>query len=160
MQLEDEKEYTNKTWKEEGTLEKTCATCFYDKGKCEILKEKIDNNCYAWADEREAKKRETAIKKYSGGNLNGNVPAAKSLPKEEIERRTITRLENVKKRNGKSVKEVLDEHFNWYYMQGLTDEEIGLKLYIDRRHVAGYRHDKKLPPWKEKNRPAETETAM
>ena len=77
--------------------------------------------------------------------MNGNVPATKSLPKEQIVRRTITRSENIKNRNGKSVKEVLNEHFNWYYLQGFTDEEIGLKLFIDKRRVSDYRNRYKLP---------------
>lgn len=141
-------------------MEKSCATCFYDNGNCEVLRNKIEKNCFAWADEREAKKRETAIMQYSGGSLNGNVPANKSLPKEQIERRTITRAENIKKRNGKSVKEVLNEHFNWYYEQDFTDEEIGLKLHIDRRRVSDYRNRLNLPARDKKNRSAETETAM
>jgi len=140
-------------------LEKICATCFYDNGNCEVLRNKIEKNCFAWADEREAKKREAAIMQYSGGSLNGNVPATKSLPKEQIARRTETRAENVKKRNGKSVKEVLNEHFNQYYTQGLTDEEIGSKLYIDKRRVSDYRNRLDLPARNKKNRPTAMEAA-
>lgn len=46
--------------------ENKCNTCYYAKGKfsCKIMKERF-NECWAWADEEEAKKRERAIKRYS-----------------------------------------------------------------------------------------------
>jgi len=141
-------------------MDKICSTCAYGKNKnCEILHEKVDN-CFAWANEEEAKKREKAIIQYSGGSLNGNVPATKSLPKEQIEKRLITRLANAKNRDGKSVKQILDEHFNWYYEQDFTDEEIGLKLFIDKRRVSDYRNKFKLPRQNKKDRSAPTEAAM
>lgn len=140
-------------------LEKVCATCFYNKGgKCEILKSQIDN-CSAWADEAEAKRREEAIVQYSGLRGNENVPPTKSLTEERIKRRTATRLANKEKRKGRTIAEILDESFHDFYMHGLDDIEIGKKLDIDSRRVADYRNRYSLPMIK-KNRPAPTGTAV
>lgn len=141
-------------------MNRACATCMYDRGdECKILHSKIPSNCFAWADESEAKQREKAILLYAGYANNGNVESKKSLPKEQIEKRTKTRIENAEKRGGKTVREALDEHFNWYYLQGMTDEEISKKVYVDSSRVKDYRRNKGLPAWNKKNRPALTGTA-
>lgn len=140
-------------------MEHLCATCFYNKGsKCEILKSQ-DENCSSWADEPEARRREEAIKNYSGLKGSGNVPPTKSLTEERIKRRTATRLANMDKRKGKTISEILDESFHDFYMHGLNDVEIGQKLDIDSRRVADYRNRYNLPMIK-KNRPAATGTAV
>jgi len=42
-----------------------CNTCYYAKGQfsCKVMKDRFED-CWAWADEEEAKRREKAIKKY------------------------------------------------------------------------------------------------
>lgn len=141
-------------------MDHICATCFYSKRKgCEILKSNINENCFAWADEAEAKRREEAIINYSGLRGCDNVPAVKSIPKERIEKRTATRIENLNKRKGRTIAEILDESFHDFYMHGLDDVEIGKKLDIDSRRVADYRNRFNLPMIK-KNRPAPTGTAV
>jgi len=141
--------------------EKNCNTCAFENGrKCKVLREKISYGCFAWADADEAQKRDEAIEKYSGLYGNGNVPATTKLPKEQIEKRLKTRKLNQESRGGKSVKEILDLHFNLWYQQGLNDAEIGEKLHIHGRHICDYRNSRNLPPCNKKNRPAETEAAM
>jgi hypothetical protein len=136
----------------------TCQTCFYSKGKgCKILKSKTDN-CFAWADEAEAKIREEAIKKYS--DPNDNVPATRKLSSEQINQRTKIRIENFKKRGGKSVKEVLDERFIELYQQGMSDGEIGDLLGMDYARVYDYRHDKGYIANNKRNRSTAIEAAM
>lgn len=138
--------------------EKNCSTCVHEKGnKCKILKEKISYGCFAWADEVEAARREQAIEKYSGAY--GQEVPEKRLPKEQIERRQKSRKINYELRDGKTIKEILDEHFNWWYQQGFTDVKIAEKLYVDVRYVNEYRRDKKLPAWNKKDRPTAMETA-
>ncbi|KAF5051103.1 hypothetical protein DSECCO2_422660 [anaerobic digester metagenome] len=133
-------------------MEKTCITCFYNLGKkCKILHEKTHKNCSSWADEAEAKRREEAIKKYS--DQCGNVPATRKLAIEQINQRTKVRLENIKKRGGKTVKEVLDERFMELYQQDMTDGEIGDLLGMDYARVYDYRRDKGLVASNKKNRP-------
>lgn len=140
-------------------MEHTCPTCFYSKGKgCEILKSQVKGNCSSWADEAEAKRREDAIKKYS--DPCGNVPATRKLASEQINQRTKVRLENIKKRGGKTVKEVLDERFMELYQQDMTDREIGDLLGMDYARVYDYRHDKGLVANNKKNRSTAIEAAM
>lgn len=132
-------------------MDKTCNTCYYSKGnKCSIMHSPISG---CWADEEEAKKREKDISAYSLSEVKG------VLSNEQIERRSKTRMENAKNRNGKSVKETLDEHFNWYYLQGLSDEEIAKEVHVDASRVRDYRRDKGLPGWKKKGRPTATGAA-
>lgn len=140
-------------------MQKNCKTCFYDKGsKCEILHEKIPVNCYAWADEVEAKRREKAIKNYI--DPEGHSSGRRSIPMDMINQRTRIRAENLKKRGGKSIKEVLDEHFLELYEQGMTDIEIGDKLGADHSRVYDYRRLKGYTAQNKKDRPAPTGTAM
>ena len=97
-----------------------------------------------WADEAEAKRREKDISTYAFAEVKG------VLSEEQVKRRTASRTENLKKRNGKSVREVLDEHFNWYYLQGKSDDEIAVEVHVDPSKVTDYRRDKGLPAWKRK----------
>lgn len=140
-------------------MEKTCITCFYNLGKkCKILHEKTPKNCSSWANEPEARRREEAIKKYS--DTYGNVPATRKLATEQISRRTKVRLENIEKRGGKTVKEVLDERFMELYQQDMTDGEIGDLLGMDYARVYDYRRGKGLVASNKKNRSTAIEAAM
>jgi hypothetical protein len=140
-------------------LEKTCVTCFYNLGKkCKILHEKTPKNCSSWADEPEARRREEACAEYNR-KYGANEVCRNILPADQIEKRQMTRKQNQEARGGKSVKETLDEHFNWYYLQGLSDSEIAKNLYMDVKRVSDYRRDHSLPAWKERNRPTAMETA-
>ncbi|HAQ41554.1 MAG TPA: hypothetical protein DCM73_12480 [Clostridiales bacterium] len=136
-------------------MQKNCETCYYDEGvKCEILKNKIEHNCFAWADEPEAMRRETAIQK----NVE-NFPEANVMPEEIKKKRKETQKQNLKLRGGKTNKEVLDKHFNQLYSQHLTDTEISKKLHVDICTVNRYRRNKNLPKRTKNGRPAPTETA-
>jgi len=118
-------------------MERTCATCFYDKGKqCEVLKEKIDKGCNAWADEREAKKREAACKKYYD-EFCGEVKY--TPPKEVYRKRASVTHENKEKRGGKRINDVLDEKFMNLYQLGCNDVQIGKVLGIGKNYVGKYR---------------------
>jgi hypothetical protein len=135
-------------------MERTCATCFYETGKkCKILYEKIKENCFAWADEAEAKRREKSIKEYNEPIL----PTA--MTDEQKERKRKNTELNLKMRGGKSSFEMLDEHFEELYQQGMTDIEIGKRLYVDRNRVYDYRKSKNLPAWNKESRSLLTETA-
>jgi hypothetical protein len=137
-------------------MDHICTTCFYSKGKgCEILKSQVKEKCSSWADEAEARRREEAIKKYS--DPNGNVPATRKLASEQINQRTKVRIENFKKRGGKSVNEVLDERFIELYQQGMSDGEIGDLLGMDYARVYDYRHDKGYIANNKRNRPVGAE---
>ena len=83
----------------------------------------------------------------------------RKMSKAAIEKRAKTRKENFEKRGGKLVSEILDEHFAWYYAQGMTDEEMAQKVHADRNRVTDYRSKRGLPAWNKKNRPALTGTA-
>jgi hypothetical protein len=140
-------------------MDHTCTTCFYSKGKgCEILKSQVKGKCSSWADEAEAKRREDAINKYS--DPYGNVAATKKLTSDQINQRTKVRLENIKKRGGKTVKDVLDERFMDLYQQGMSDGEIGDLLGMDYARVYDYRHDKGYIANNKRNRSTAIEAAM
>jgi len=128
-------------------MKHTCNTCYYNTGRhktgCERFYE-LQENCGGWADEVEAKKRERAVSAYAFAEVKG------ILSEEQVKQRTASRAENLRKRNGKSVKEVLDEHFNWYYLQGKSDDEIAKEVHVDPSKVTDYRTSKDLPPWKKK----------
>ena len=128
-------------------MERNCSTCAFDKvNKCKILTERIPKNCFAWADKQEAKRREEACREYTMA-FGGLYTIPKThLPEERKEKRNKNRKLNLNKRDGKSVREVLEEHFNWWYMQGKTDSEIAEKLYISSKAVSSYRKDKFLKP--------------
>lgn len=137
---------------------KICATCFYDKGKnCQVLHEKIKDNCYAWADEAEAIRREKAIKAYI--DPDGNSSGRRRIPGEMISHRTEIRAANLKKRGGRPVNEVLDESFMPLYEKGMSDGEIGDLLGMNYSRVYDYRHSKGLVANNKKGRPAPTGTA-
>lgn len=119
--------------------QKTCATCFYDKGKdCEVLRAKVLENCFAWADEAEAKRREKAIKDYNEPILLTSMSA------EQKENKRKNQEKNLMLRGGKSSFEVLDEHFLKLYEQGLSLTEIAKKLNVDRNRVYDYRLKKNI----------------
>lgn len=127
--------------------QKTCATCFYDKGgACEVLRAKVPENCFAWADEAEAKRREKAIKEYNEPML----PTA--MTDEQKERKRKKQEKNLRLRGGKSSFEVLDEHFLELYNQGLSVTEIAKELNVDRNRIYEYRKSRELPSWNKKNR--------
>nr|DAM07043.1 MAG TPA: helix-turn-helix domain protein [Caudoviricetes sp.] len=134
-------------------MQKTCETCYYDEGiKCEILKNKIEHNCFAWADEAEAMRRESAIQK------NTEIyPEANVMPKEIKKKRKETQKQNLKLRGGKTNKEILDKHFGGLYSQQLTDTEISEKLHVHITAVNRYRRIKGLPKCTKNGRPAATE---
>lgn len=113
--------------------QKTCATCFYDTGKCEVLREKIPKNCFAWADEVEAKRREKAIKEYSEPIMITTM----SDDKKEAKRRKQEK--NLMLRGGKSSFEVLDEHYQELCEQDLSVTEIAKILHVDRNRIYDYR---------------------
>lgn len=140
-------------------MEHTCPTCFYGKGKgCEILKSQVKGNCSSWADETEAKRREEACAEYNR-KYGANEVCRNILPQDQVEKRQMTRKQNQEARGGKSVKETLDEHFNWYYLQRLSDSEIAKNLHMDVKRVSDYRRDRSLPAWNERNRPTAMESA-
>lgn len=125
---------------------KNCDNCYYNGKNCKILREKIPKNCFAWADEAEAKRREKAIRDYNEPIL----PTAMSDDKKEAKRRNQER--NLLLRGGKSSFEVLDEHYQELYEQNLSVTEIAEILHVDRNRVYDYKI--------KKNRSAPTETAM
>lgn len=121
-------------------MERTCATCHYDKDKiCEILTTKIPKNCFAWADEAEAKKREKAIKAY----IEETLPNAMSDKEKELRR--ISTEKNRKARGGRSSYEVLDEHYLGLQEQGFTVMEIARTLNVDRNRIYDYINKYDLP---------------
>jgi hypothetical protein len=118
---------------------RTCKTCFYGKGAdCAVLTQKIEHNCFAWADEVEAKKRAAACKKYKD-EFSGDIHY--TLSDAVIQDRSIINKENRIKRGGKSVKEVLDVGFMKLYKKGLNDDEIGKKLTVGKCYVGEYRRN-------------------
>ncbi|GEM_PF-1514838 len=134
---------------------RTCKTCGYDKGdKCLILTEKIPEDCFAWADEKEVIKREEAIRSYNEKVCS--VPSIHVYSDEQLEKRHSVNEFNRKMRAGKSVKKMLDENFKKLYKKGLTDTEIANKLYMDKSRVSDYRNKLNLP-FNKKDRPAATE---
>lgn len=136
-------------------MERNCATYFYDTGKkCEILREKIPANCFAWADEMEARKREKAIKEYN----DPIVPAAMTDEQREKKRKATER--NLKMRGGKSSFEVLDEHFLELHNQELSVTKIAEMLHVDRNRIYDYMKKNEIPIWNKKNRPTAMEAAM
>lgn len=138
---------------------KECRTCVFNtkQKSCKVLNTRIEKNCWAWADEAEYARRKADIKRYED-YCNG-VNAEKKMSKAAIEKRAKTRKANLQKRGGKLVSEILDEHFAWYYAQGMTDEEIAQKVHSDRNRVTEYRSKRGLPAWTKKDRLALTGTA-
>ncbi len=138
---------------------KECKTCVFNtkQKSCKVLNERILKNCFAWADEAEYARRKADIKRYED-YCNG-ADTKRKMSKAAIEKRAKTRKENFEKRGGKLVSEILDEHFAWYYAQGMTDEEMAQKVHADRNRVTDYRSKRGLPAWNKKNRPALTGTA-
>lgn len=121
--------------------QKICATCFYDKGTCEILTTKIPKNCFAWADEAEAKKREKAIKNYNEEALPN------AMTDEQKEARRLKTEQNRKARGGKAPYDLLNENYLVLQGQGMTVTEIANELKIDRNRVYDYvsKYDLPLP---------------
>ena len=140
-------------------VEKECKTCVFNtkQKSCKALNVRIEKNCWAWADEEEYAKRKADIKRYED-YCNG-TDTKRKMSKAAIEKRAKTRKENLQKRGGKAVAEVLDKCFDWYYSQEMTDEEIALKVHADRNRVTDYRSKRGLPAWTKKDRPALTGTA-
>ena len=115
-------------------MSKNCDNCHYCNGnKCEILKDKLLENCFAWADGKEAKRREKDIENY----ISYQIP---QIMDEDTRRKKIAKtIENKKERNGKTNNQVLDESFSELYKLRLTDTEISRILDIDRGAVCKYR---------------------
>lgn len=95
---------------------KDCSNCHYNLGyQCKVLTEKIEN-CWAWADKEEAKRREEDIKRYAEGfTLEDNSPRAK-----------------------------LQRNFERLYGKGLCDNDIAKELRISASSVANYRKELEL----------------
>lgn len=113
--------------KHRGVKMKDCGNCFYNLGdKCKVLKDKqID--CWAWADEKQAKKTEEEIAKY-----------------EEIFVRSKTfdtTARNMSRRQA-SIQETMDKQFLKLYEKGLDDVEIGERLNVSRSSVRRFRTTK------------------
>lgn len=128
-------------------MERTCATCALEVGsKCKIFKSKISYGCYAWADEKEAKKRERACEEYWESHGGKVTPVQNKLTKEQVSKKIENREANKKKRGGLSVRQMLDKYFNEHYEKGLNDHEIAKKLYLTPKSVSEYRNKLNLKP--------------
>lgn len=138
---------------------KECRSCVFNTNseKCEMLTERIEKNCFAWADEAEYQRRQAAIKKYEI-YCYGEVTPGRKLSKEVIDKRQNAREVNAKKRNGKTIRELLDENYLRLYEQGMIDSEIADYLGMQFKYVGSYRKDLFLEPNK-KYRSAGTEAA-
>ena len=90
---------------------KDCSNCYLNLGSmCKVLTEKIEN-CWAWADKEEAKRREEDIKNYSARfDPEDNSPKAK-----------------------------LARNFERLYEKGLYDNDIATELRISPASVKKYR---------------------
>ena len=93
-------------------MNKNCSNCYLNLGSmCKVLTEKIHDNCWAWADKEEAKRREEDIKNYREGFiLEGNSPRAK-----------------------------LHRNFDRLYKKELSDDAIAKELKISSGSVRNYR---------------------
>lgn len=138
---------------------KECRSCVFnthDKG-CKILTERIEKDCWAWADEAEYQKRQEDMKQYEI-YCYGEVIPTRKLSKEVIEKRQRAREANAKKRGAKTIKELLNENYLRLYNQGMSDIEIAEELGMQSKYVGSYRKDLFLKPNK-KYRSAGTEAA-
>lgn len=138
---------------------KECRSCVFNTSseKCEILTERIEKNCWAWADEAEYQRRQDDIKKYEA-YCYGEVAPKRKLSKEAIEKRQRAREANAKKRGAKTIRELLNENYLRLYEQGMSDQEIAEQLGMQVKYVGSYRKDLFLKPNK-KYRSAGTEAA-
>ena len=138
---------------------KECRTCVFNTNseKCKVLNRRIEKNCFAWADEKELERREADMKKYEA-YCYGEVTPGRKLSKEVIDKRQNAREVNAKKRNGKTIRELLDENYLRLYEQGMIDSEIADYLGMQVKYVGSYRKDLFLEPNK-KYRSAGTEAA-
>lgn len=95
---------------------KDCSNCYLNLGSmCKVLTEKIEN-CWAWADKEEAKRREEDIKRYAEGfTLEDNSPRAK-----------------------------LQRNFERLYKKELSDDAIARELKISSGSVRNYRKELEL----------------
>lgn len=95
-------------------MHKDCIGCFYNtKTNCLILHER-QKNCYCWADEKEAKRREEAIKEYRA--------FSKPIKCEPV-------------------REKLNKHFMKLYKSGYNDTEISEILKVSQASVNDYRRE-------------------
>lgn len=109
---------------EDKAMEKTCANCYYCRGKnCTIMHSPIDG---CWADEIEARRRVTEIKKYIGGNVD-------------------TVQKNSNRIYKRPAIEKLDESFMPLYKDGLNDKQIAKELNVSNVSVLKYRQGLELP---------------
>ena len=138
---------------------KECRTCVFNTNseKRKVLNRRIEKNCFAWADEKELERREADMKKYEA-YCYGEVTPGRKLSKEVIDKRQNAREVNAKKRNGKTIRELLDENYLRLYEQGMIDSEIADYLGMQVKYVGSYRKDLFLEPNK-KYRSAGTEAA-
>ena len=138
---------------------KECRSCVFNTSseKCEILTERIEKNCFAWADEVERNRRKADMKKYEA-YCYGEVAPKRKLSKEVIEKRQKAREANAKKRGAKTIRELLNENYLRLYEQGMSDYEIAEELGMQVKYVGSYRKDLFLKPNK-KYRSAGTEAA-
>jgi threonine synthase len=98
-------------------MDKNCSNCYLNLGSmCKVLTEKIHDNCWAWADKEEAKRREEDIKNYREGFiLEDNSPRAK-----------------------------LQRNFERLYKKELSDDAIARELKISSSSVRNYRKELEL----------------
>ena len=138
---------------------KECRSCVFNTNseKCEMLTERIEKDCWAWADEAEYQRRQADMKKYEA-YCYGEVAPGRKLSKEAVEKRTKAREANAKKRGAKTIRELLDENYLKLYKQGMSDQEIAEQLGMQVKYVGSYRKDLFLKPNK-KYRSAGTEAA-
>lgn len=113
---------------------KQCRTCVFNtkKESCRILNERIEKDCWAWADEKEKKRREEAIKEY-----------AKRFELKGMSQYNTSR-------------DKLDAKFMELYQQGYHDTDIAKKLGIHASTVGDYRRNLKLPYHNKRKKPAAT----
>jgi hypothetical protein len=95
---------------------KECRTCVFNtkKESCKILNERIEKDCWAWADEKEYRKRKADIEAYKA--------------RYEVD---ISKFDTIKER--------LDGSFMELYEQNLNDTQIAKSLNLNQNTVGNYR---------------------
>lgn len=95
---------------------KECRTCVFNtkKESCKVLNKRIEKDCWAWADEKEYRKRKADIEAYKA--------------RYEVD---ISKFDTIKER--------LDGSFMELYEQNLNDTQIAKTLNLNQNTVGNYR---------------------